>query len=323
MIINNAQSFCECVHADDLFICTFGYEQRSVYLYEKITGLYPAIASLTFLMDDYEQYPHTVKKAAELREKQSEVFVQKYEDYAAVQERIIERVNALILERDALTVHIDYSSMPRSWYCKLPILLNSVIRPCDKVYFWYAEGDYPEQHEVYPSAGIESFSFYAGKPSLRIDNKRVHVVALGYDVIRTQAILSITDPSYLVACYAYNPKREGFLERLKQVNEPVLSRAAVKVPLHVEDFGFMVSKLCEIAKEFTLYGDVVLIPDGPKPLIFALSLVPDLIRNDWKEGIACLHISRNKDHFEVVDVTPNGIVHGFVIMNDDSQMVKT
>lgn len=61
---------------------------------------------------------------------------------------------------DSITVHIDYSSMPRSWYCKLPILLEKIIRKTDKIYFWYTEGDYPASHEEYPSSGIDAFSFF-------------------------------------------------------------------------------------------------------------------------------------------------------------------
>ena len=38
MIIQNAGGFYDCIHEDDLFICTFGYEQRSVFLYEQIVN---------------------------------------------------------------------------------------------------------------------------------------------------------------------------------------------------------------------------------------------------------------------------------------------
>ena len=72
----------------------------------------------------------------------------------------------------------------------------------------------------------------------------------------------------------------------------------------------MVSKLCDTANELLPVGDVILIPDGPKPLIFALSLVPDLV---GKQGITCLHIARNNDYFESVDVTPTGKVCGFLL----------
>ena len=82
------------------------------------------------------------------------------------------------------------------------------------------------------------------------------------------------------------------------------------IALHLNDFEFMVSKMCETANELLPSGDIILIPDGPKPLIFAMSLVPLMIE---KNGITCLHITRNKDHFEAVDVYATGVVCGFII----------
>jgi len=310
MVIKNAEKYAGCFGGEDLYIFAMGYEHRSFFLYDQLREKFPTSKPIVFVLDDYMKYPDTAEKVKELENKKISFFTENYNDSHKVQKRILDLVNDYIAQRDSATIHIDYSSMPRSWYCRLPILLKRTIRKTDKVYFWYVEGEYPASHEEYPSSGIDAFSFFSGKPSLQIENNRIHVVALGYDVIRTQAILSITDPSYLVACYAYNPEREGFLENLKQVNDPILSRAAISVSLHVDDFEFMVSKLCDTANELLPVGDVVLIPDGPKPLIFALSLVPDLI---GKPGITCLHITRNNEHFEVVDVTPTGTVHGFLM----------
>lgn len=310
MIIKNANRYTDCICDDDLYIFAIGYEHRSYYLYDQVQKHFPSVKPTVFVFDDYKKYHGTAEKIKEIELNEIPIFIVNYCDSHKVQDRIIELVKDSIAKKDSITVHIDYSSMPRSWYCKLPILLRTVIRHTDKVYFWYSEGEYPSSHEEYPSSGIDAFSFFSGKPSLQIENNRIHVVALGYDVIRTQAILSITDPNYLVACYAYNPERKGFLENLKQVNEPILLRAAMSVSLHVDDFEFMVSKLCDTANELLPAGDVILIPDGPKPLIFALSLVPDLI---GKYGVTCLHITRNSEHFEAVDVTPTGTVYGFMI----------
>lgn len=313
MTITNAKKYTDCMADDDLYIFAMGYEHRSYFLYEQLQKKFPSVKPIVFVFDDYRSYPDTAEKVRELEIKEIPFLIKNYCDGHKVQEKILALIADRIEQVDSVTVHIDYSSMPRSWYCKLPTLLKTVIRRTDKVYFWYVEGEYPSSHKEYPSSGIDSFSFFSGKPSLQIENNRIHVVALSYDVIRTQAILSITDPSYLVACYAYNAVREGFLENLKQVNAPILSRAAMSVALHIEDFEFMVSKLCDTANELLPVGDVILIPDGPKPLIFALSLVPDLI---GKQGITCLHITRNNEHFEPVDATPTGTVHGFFIQTD-------
>lgn len=70
----------------------------------------------------------------------------------------------------------------------------------------------------------------------------------------------------------------------------------------------MFSKLCEIAIEYSGDKSVIFVPDGPKPLIFAMSLVPLYLD---KEGISCIHIYRNVQIKEYVDVTPTDEILGF------------
>ena len=310
MIIGNAQEYEKCFKASDFYIFAIGYEHRSFYLLDYLLERFPLAKKLIFLLNDYTKYPHVVEKVAQLREKNIHFHEVDYLDGAIIQTIISDTVSLIKNEEKSISIHIDYSSMPRSWYCNMPITLSEVISEDDIVYFWYSEGEYPDSHEEYPSAGIDSFSLFSGKPSLRIDGDRIHVLALGYDLIRTQAILSITDPNYLVSCMAYDPKRKGFLKSLRDVNVSVLARSAMTLSLHVDDFEFMVSKMCETANELVSTGDVILIPDGPKPLIFAMSLVPYLLN---KVGITCLHITRNKEHFSAVDVEPTGVVCGFKV----------
>lgn len=313
MIIENATFNDAIFHHDDYYIFAIGYEHRSFFLYDQIVTHLTACNSMVFTFNDYEQYPHTFQKIEQIRKNNVQVITESYYSNQDVQQRIINKVKDLMSQKDKITIHVDYSSMPRSWYCKLPIMFKDILRREDRVCFWYSEGEYPSSYEEYPSSGINAFSFFSGKPSLQIENNRIHVIALGFDSIRTQAIISITDPDYLVACYAYNPTREGFLESIKKANEQILSRTAMTLALHLDDFSFMVSKLCETANELLPAGDVILIPDGPKPLIFAISMVPDLIE---KVGVTCLHVSRNNDNFKAIDVTATGIVYGFSICSD-------
>ena len=315
MIIKNASNYEGCFGENDFYIFAIGYERRSYYLLDYLMEHFPSAQKLVFVLNDYFKHDHVVQKINQLQEMQIEFHVVDYLQSADVNTCILNAISAVSEKEKTLNIHIDYSSMPRSWYCGLPISLTKIMKNEDRVFFWYSEGKYPDTHEEYPSAGIDSFSLFAGKPSLQIDNNRIHVVALGYDVIRTQAILSITDPSYLVACFAYDPRRDGFLESLHEVNKPILTRAAMTLSLHLDDFEFMVSKMCETANELLPIGDVIIIPDGPKPLIFAMSLVPNLID---KNGVTCLHITRNKEHFEAVNVEATGVVCGFIVKKDGS-----
>ena len=199
--------------------------------------------------------------------------------------------------------------MPRRWYYKLPILLKKILRELDKVYFWYVAGKYPGNYKTYPSAGIDSFSVF-GKPSLRIGTKRTHIVGLSYDAVRTSALISILDPDSYITCNAYNKNNSEINNNVRLANTRVISMANMEVSLQIDDFFFMISKLCEIVNEFLPLGDVILVPDGPKPLIFAMSLIPLLVD---KVGVICLHVSRNKEFYSAVDVEPTEIVYGFSI----------
>lgn len=308
MIIQNAKYCKDYFCNEDLYIFAIGYEHRSYYLLDVLLTSLERKNYLIFVFDDYRQYEHTRQKIEELEKCNMRIKILKYADSQKVQELICEAVENMKIQRESVTVHIDYSSMPRSWYCRMPMQLKNCIREEDKVYFWYTEGEYPASYEEYPSAGIDSFSFFSGKPSLQIDSNRVHVMALSYDAIRTEAIISITDPDYLVACYAYNPRRADFQKDIKSANSHILSRAAMWFSLHMDDFEFMLSKLRETANELLPSGDVILIPDGPKPLIFAMSLVPNLMN---KDGLSCLHVVRNSCCFTPLDVMPTEVVYGF------------
>ncbi|MCR5540684.1 MAG: hypothetical protein K6F71_07695 [Ruminococcus sp.] len=321
MIIGNEKFDIHAFNNDDVFIFSIGYEHRSCFLYNKIKSCISPEKIIVIAFDDYEKYPFVVDTINEITAKDGTVIINSYSDYENFHRKVIEEIVKKRTNDYSNKIHIDYSSMPRSWYCKLPILLKETLCKDDVLSFWYTEGEYPSSYEKYPSAGIDSFSLFSGTPSLRVDNKRIHILGLGYDIIRSQAILSITDPSFLVSCYAYNPSRTGFLDSIKSVNNPIFSRSAISIGFHIDDFKFMISKLCETANELLPSGDVILIPDGPKPLIFAMSLVTVLMENS---GLTCLHISRNSKYFEIVDVESTGNVYGFSIHftnYDDTQLV--
>lgn len=82
----------------------------------------------------------------------------------------------------------------------------------------------------------------------------------------------------------------------------------------------MVARLCEVAYEYLPLGDVVLVPDDPKPLIMAMSLVPQLL---GKEGVVWMHVSRNPKCREFVNVSATGAIIGFSSYDDGKEMVHS
>ena len=291
----------------NIFIFAIGYEERSISIFDKYIKN-TEIQKLCFLFDDYEQSDTAKNYKKQVEESSTNLIKVGYKDSNIVISIIIEKISELIAHSDQLNLHIDYSSMPRSWYCQIPAKINSLLRPNDKVYFWYSAGTYHKKAENWPSAGIEDVNVFSGKASLRPINNRSHIIGLGFDSIRSQAIYSVLDPSFFVASFSYPSNNEVLRDVLLKTNKDLVNAAAFSLELPVEDFAFSISKLYETVKELYNDGDVILVPDGPKPQILATSLIPYIIN---KTGVICLHIKRHEGYYKPLNVKATGAVFGF------------
>lgn len=294
----------ENISETDILICAIGYEVRSQYLLNRLKDKIKPSNILVLYFEDYEEYPY-VKNYLESLDKRIVRSKSKYCDGDKVKREIVEFVDKHFV--DGNYVHIDYSSMPRNWYCQLPLNLEMVIN--DRVNYWYVGGKYPMSYDAYPSAGIESYSVI-GRPSLRMKHKRLHVIGLGYDTVRTKALISILDPDMYSVCAAFETGDKEMDDNVHLANFQIISQAISEISLQMNDFSFMVAKLCEIAIEFLPLGDVIFVPDGPKPLIMAMSLVPLILK---REGISCLHVSRNNHCYEPIAVEASKSIWGFTV----------
>ncbi len=283
------------IKKDDIFVCVIGFEERSLYFLKKIISFstIPNILALTFsdlnkkkvnvgIINDLKSYKAVVKECS-------------YEQGYDVAKVIMDYLDEYSLPKS--DVIIDYSSMPRTWYSTLPYELNN--KYDNDFYYLYDVGEYPYDYKTYPSAGIKSYS-QLGRTSLR-DNKRMHIIGIGYDSVRTEALLSILNPDMYMVCSAHCSTDMEMEKKVREVNKRILDQAVSCTELFTDDFSFMLSRLCEIANEYLPLGDVIFVPDGPKPLIMAMSLVPQLLR---KEGIVCMHISRNSEGYTIPKVSP-------------------
>ena len=199
--------------------------------------------------------------------------------------------------------------MPRSWYCRINSLLKNTINNNMEAIFCYTEGIYPNHGEPFPTAGIDSFSVFCGQASLN-PIRRTHLLAIGYDMIRSQAISAILDPEKYIAVIASDLRKPEIERRCRDENQEILSRALQVISLNLNDFEFMISKTREIINDLLMYGDVVVVPDGPKPLILAMSMSVETL--DAK-GLTCLHISRNEESFYPVNVLPTDDIICFAV----------
>jgi hypothetical protein len=204
--------------------------------------------------------------------------------------------------RPNIEVHVDYSCMPRRWYCELPSIVNRYLRPNDRAFFWYTPGKY--QETSYPTAGTSDFRIFSGRPTLSAPS-RTHFFGLGFDRIRSQAIWSVLDPHNLVCFYADPAAEPSYVARVERDNREALNAAAYTFKVPINDFVVAYSKLMATVHQFRSMGDVIIVPDGPKPLVLASSIVP--LATEDPSGVVCFHVAkRHTSTFTPVDVPSNG-----------------
>lgn len=292
MTINNFSTYQYADLSDnDILICALGYECRSYYLLQRNVQTRNSSNTLIINFDDLkkESLPNSllccISAFAPKTEKCS------YDQGEKFQDNVIAFLNEVVQGETARKIYIDYSSMPRNWYCALPGRIESEVpnRRLELI-FLYVAGIYPEEYESYPTAGIDRLKLFSGGALPRIDSQRTHLIALSYDTRRTQSLLSMLEPEFLIVCYAYDtPEKKAEIE---DVNQDIIRRASASVALPINDFVYILQKMNEIILEQTREGQIIIIPDGPKPLIFAMSLSSVLV--DVYDDITCLHINRNE-----------------------------
>lgn len=289
---------------NDILICAFGYESRSLYLYEKNKKTRNSNNTLVFQNEE-------TRLSKDIEKRGIQVVPCHYNE----PEKCIREIELFIKKREnedsELSIHVDYSFMPRSWYCSLPPHMFKAYSNSKK-YFWYTAGEYPHFKLNYPSAGIDDISVFAGTALPAIDEKRFHVMGLGFDSIRTETVKSIVEPDSLIACYAYNPENPKIEKQVCELNKATIENALISVALPINNFSGMIQKISDIIyDQLQSNSQVIIIPDGPKPLILAMSLIPFVVA---QPGITCLHISHNSAHYNKINVKPReNEIYGFTM----------
>ena len=75
-------------------------------------------------------------------------------------------------------------------------------------------------------------------------------------------------------------------------NKDILRSSYYKFTVPLNDFVYAYSKIADVARELRRLGDVIIVPEGPKPQILASSIVPRALGLD---GITCFHVTRPRN----------------------------
>jgi hypothetical protein len=293
-----------------LFICAIGFEERSSYLIKELSDSSSINYSNTlcfYFVDNRNEISN--QNFSDVMEKGIKPKDINKDNINELLTEIKDKISELSIHSESLKIHIDYSSMPRAWYANLFVHITNELRVNDTLTFWYSHGDYDEDEKHCTTAGADDFVIFSGKASIRPGN-RSHILGLGYDKTKSDAIRTVVDPSTLIVCYTYPEDNDKILDTIHGVHEQMLNSAAMSISLPIENFNFIVKRINEIVLDQLDKGDVILIPDGPKPLIMACSIIPELLN---KIGVVCFHIKSHNANFTPVNIRPTGSVSGFVI----------
>lgn len=311
--ITSANDIDSCIEVNtevrNHFVFVFGYEQRSAYLAKQLLNRISngELIPIPFIFNDYKKCPYIDELITELKNLGVEPIPVTYQDGNKILDIVTNSLDCSLCNN----IYVDYSSMPRSWYSRFPKLITCSQKNVSSVVFWYAKGQYKAENDKFPNTCVQDeIEVFSGRATLRPLNERSHIFCLGYDSIRTHAIISVIDPSYYGVAIASPTDHPNIRETVIDRNTKLIGPASFQLELPIEDFNFMVSKLSDISNNLLSKGDVILVPDGPKPLIMACSMVPDILE---KHGVVCLHVKRHKDLYEPVDVTATGEVYGFIL----------
>jgi hypothetical protein len=186
----------------NILIAAFGYESRAALYTKSFIDLY---GLKDYLIVDFQDFKIGLgrKKNEQFL---SDMGIQTLEITSADYDLFIEKVEAKInsvraLNCQPIAIHVDYSCMPRSWYCGLATRLAKFIKPNeDQLLLWYTPGLY--NPNAFEPSGIDDFDVFLGQASLS-PSARTHILGLGFESVRAQAILTVIDPEYMICYYAH------------------------------------------------------------------------------------------------------------------------
>ncbi len=288
-----------------LFVFSCGYEKRSVYLYNKIKKMIEK-DSVSYLCLSFSSYKNSGSRKSNDKLLAGDGLASielEPKDWLGAWDAIITEINKKHDER--MIVCIDYSSMPRNWYCGLGQKMVNDEMPANTVML-YTKGKYSEQE--YPCVGYGQFHKFSGRPKIT-NTKEINVFGLGFDSTRTYGIWTYLDPESSAVVLAKTPRNKKHCDRVYKENPEIISASDKVNEIHIDQFDEALSELVDMVRKYSAHGDVALVPDGPKPLILAMSLVPLFLNTP---GIYCWHVGHVKpEGYEPIDIDASREVFGF------------
>lgn len=295
-----------------LFVFASGYEQRCLDLFRKIRHADPedCIQFKCYGFRSFKEWGHRPANDSSIQNAGLAITEVDASDSRFIVTDLEATVSELRRGGSEVVIHIDYSSMSRNWYTAL---LNRAFHEdvWPTVYAWYVRGKYDSNE--YPCVGYGNFSVFDGAPRVAM-TREVAIFGIGFDSIRTFGIWNYLDPQNTITILAETPENETELLRARQENREVIAASLETQVVPMNDFHKMISNLVSLVRKHWDTADVALVPDGPKPLVVAMSLIPSFFGH---KGVYCWHVGHVKpDDYKPSDAVSIGVVYGFCIQDN-------
>lgn len=295
-----------------ILLIACGYERRSTFFYRKLRKLKCDILDkvLVYGFPNFKNAgSRTYNDNLILEDGYDQISVDGHDKIAAVG-----NIHGLVSKytEGGKSVHltIDYSSMPRNWYCCLARAALTGELDCE-VEFVYVSAELGAKQ--YPCVGNGDFTIFAGDARITT-TLQFHVFGLGFDSIRTHGIWNYLDPYYTTCLIAQTPNNQDAIDRVKKENHEILRNSDKNLQVPINDFRKLVASIVDTIRDYIVSGDVSLVPDGPKPLILAMSIAPMFF---GLPGAYSWHVAHAKpEGYSPIDVEGVDCIYCFKIEDD-------
>lgn len=264
----------------DLVLFACGSEPRCVHIAEQINGKKQEKVSFVVLRIASADDVAAQKNEKLFRDLGYETFVsmgvddsQKVYQFLDKELSHIEKENP---DSRAVSIFVDYSSMPREWYASL---LNWCCAQSTRnltVDFGYSLGLYGDDWEKKECVELRNIGDGGGVSSVTYDNEGTVVIGLGLDEDAPYTVQSGLDIKKAIAFISSPSVTEDVEKRVWEVNRDFIEEFCSTYPLlmfPVNAVTEVFQCLSEIAAMRHISSTVVLAPLGPKPQVLASLLV--------------------------------------------------
>jgi len=288
-----------------LFVFSCGYEERSLSQFLILKGL-EKNHNINYLCFSFSSYKSSASRPSNdqiLFDNEIEPIELETKDWQGAWQNLSDYLSDTL--NDEAQIYIDYSSMPRNWYCMLAKKLVQGELGQSAVLI-YSHGKYVDSK--YPCVGYGDFNKFSGRPSITATSE-VNIFGLGFDSVRTHGIWTYLDPQMSISVIARAPNNDEHIQRVSRENPEIISSSSEQCEVDIDKFGKMLATLTDLSRKYQGFGDIALVPDGPKPMVIAMSLVPYYLD---EKGFYSWHVGHVKpDGYKPIDIECSGEFFGF------------